>query len=60
MEELKPCPFCGGEADIGENFDGQWGVFCETCRAVVWGYTKKASIAAWNRRAGEEDGRWKD
>ena len=55
MEELKPCPFCGGESDIGENFDGQWGVFCETCRAVVWGYTKKASIAAWNRRAGEEE-----
>lgn len=36
MEELRRCPFCGGEADIWENF-GRNGYFtfceCSTCSA---------------------------
>ena len=32
MDELKPCPFCGGEATIKEYGDGSGGVYCTVCR----------------------------
>ena len=36
MEELKPCPFCGGEAEICSAFENKflgkyWYVRCKTC-----------------------------
>ena len=36
MEELKPCPFCGGKAEICPGFDNKflgpyWYVRCKTC-----------------------------
>ncbi|MDD4566088.1 MAG: Lar family restriction alleviation protein [Eubacteriales bacterium] len=53
MNELKPCPFCGGEAKL-MNYNG-FGVQCkdEICighdllPACV---TREDAIAAWNRR----------
>ena len=61
MSELKPCPFCGGEADEYEGDYGN-GIYCMMCGAMVGepihlGYrtTKRVSIAeaiaAWNSRA---------
>ena len=36
MDKLKPCPFCGGEADLWENY-GRYGYFafckCSICSA---------------------------
>jgi Lar family restriction alleviation protein len=63
-EQLKPCPFCGGEAmsDTWEYESGQYeaGVMCESCPAdvsirVSWhsdgAKELRSAIAAWNRRA---------
>ena len=56
MEELKRCPFCGGEAETrcsvayaGYVYDGY--VECLECgsRTPIY-YTKAEAIAAWNRR----------
>lgn len=50
MNELKPCPFCGGEATMQS---GQYAhyVGCENCDAWthISGTSEKAA-AAWNRR----------
>lgn len=59
MAELKPCPFCGGEAFLSENvYDLKPGnvllyfVECGGCNATTteYGY-KYEAIEAWNRRA---------
>ena len=53
--ELKPCPFCGGEAVAGSNFDNDHyvmcGADCDRCGGMV-GYmkTEMAAIENWNRR----------
>lgn len=60
MSELKPCPFCGGEADEYEGDYGN-GIYCMMCGAMVgepihleYRTTKRVSIAeaiaAWNTR----------
>lgn len=64
-EELKPCPFCGGEAkvEIGlHNFDDAQ-VDCQQCGASgplhdeapfrdgARDYNRAEAIAAWNQRA---------
>lgn len=64
--ELKPCPFCGGGAEIalfGYDCGHEGNVIClsDTCPAmcrVAWGprdicKTRAEAVAAWNRRAGE-------
>lgn len=58
MAELKPCPFCGGEAELREE-DGRFYVSCENdnCFVVVEtrhkvGATKAKATDAWNMRAG--------
>lgn len=62
FDELKPCPFCGGEAHLFVN-DGVR-VFCPKCGGStkvlvdglsskgVTGNAIKAVIEAWNRREG--------
>ena len=62
MNELLPCPFCGGEAKTNEtacipkeNLPYGWGwIGCQECR-VFMSYShgekgKKLAIEAWNRR----------
>lgn len=65
MDELKPCPFCGGKAAISEtkfNFEtdpyAEYGVLCEVCRCELKsGFSsRKTAIRAWNRRVEDELG----
>lgn len=65
MSNLKPCPFCGGEAfaksiyphdSFGRQSDTPyWSVEChewDICGASVTGHmTKDEAFTAWNRRA---------
>lgn len=72
---LKPCPFCGGDAEIsvhGDEYELVAAVGCADCTARVritddtttrnLDALERAAVAAWNRRAGEEarDGRMAD
>lgn len=52
MTELKPCPFCGGEAELtGFNAPEYW-VWCPSCKASTDAHTgKENAVAAWNTRA---------
>ena len=50
-DELKPCPFCGGEARIFYPDCTFARVGCRQCRTVSNGYaTQQEAIDAWNRR----------
>ena len=68
-EELKPCPFCGGEAWLRQWGSG-WALTCRNNRtlarladfterecpiAIVLTPTKAEAIAAWNTRKGEDE-----
>lgn len=67
-EELKPCPFCGGEAWLRQWGSG-WALTCRNNRvlarladfterecpiAIVLTPTEAEAIAAWNTRTGEQ------
>ena len=61
MKELKPCPFCGGEACIQRHeligyADTFFGVVCLGCRAETRQFftDKKVAVRAWNRRVEHE------
>lgn len=56
--ELKPCPFCGGEAQIGvAHFPAgdRYRVFCTECGATTWPriIAPKNAEKAWNRRTAD-------
>lgn len=57
MEELKKCPFCGGEAEVRgiKDFDGKVimsSVVCKKCEASTRSYgSENGAIEAWNSRA---------
>ena len=57
MNELKPCPFCGGEAKVikdGTLTDQSviYSALCTCCRTqCYWFETKEETIEAWNTRA---------
>lgn len=67
MDELKPCPFCGGEASFKKHSfyydkersfsDNTYGISCNNCFAESYQFyqTKEKAIEAWNRRV--EDGK---
>lgn len=56
---LKPCPFCGGRADLRRTPQGGAFVDCGTCQAsskLVYGDKtdpRQIVIEAWNERKGE-------
>lgn len=66
MIELKPCPFCGGKAEIHncmelENetvaliYNGKVGVHCTECHCATIPYNSEDEAAeVWNRRADNE------
>ena len=70
MNELKPCPFCGGKAAVvSAQISGVWFIRCKSCTAMIGRKTKtistlcgkeyfetrEAAEIAWNRRA--DDGK---
>lgn len=51
MADLKPCPFCGGEATLA-GFSGNWYVRCDKCLATSDDRAlEQTVIDAWNTRA---------
>ena len=61
MNELKRCPFCGGEGCIQRHefvgYTDTFGVVCLDCCCETRQFydTKKDAIEAWNRRVDERD-----
>jgi Lar family restriction alleviation protein len=64
MAELKPCPFCGGEAKnekhnmrVDEGLTRLWYMArCQKCDAIVFSNkSEQEATDKWNRRA--EDGK---
>ena len=67
MDELKPCPFCGGKAFVVERMTGVVDVGCENPICFGWcchekdcdcrdGFaTKEEAIIAWNTRSQDEN-----
>jgi len=57
MNELKPCPFCGGQAQHQENANTQT-VYCYGCPATIKqqgsGLNSDFVIKAWNTRKAAE------
>ena len=59
MTEIKPCPFCGEQAEIF--LDDKDMIFatpctivrCKRCPANTRSYFRETAIEAWNRRADE-------
>jgi Lar family restriction alleviation protein len=51
-EELKPCPFCGGEADLSQEDKPQvWFVFCKKCGVSTdTSYEESQAVGEWNTR----------
>lgn len=54
MTELKPCPFCGGEAYVARNGYGYdwYGCGCKRCRVQFRcdSDTEEEARELWNRR----------
>ena len=52
MTELKPCPFCGGEAEVWvSNITDRAIVYCTVCDAQIRiRQNEQEAIEAWNKR----------
>lgn len=55
MNELRKCPFCGGEELTISSILGEHYIVCDTCTCAGPGaWTEQEAIEAWNRR--DDDG----
>lgn len=59
--EIKPCPFCGGEADVHNvcacdtDDDEYYWIECNFCEVGTGASnSRNSAIAAWNKRVGDE------
>lgn len=62
--KLKPCPFCGGKADVDSYYSNNgffdeptkiYKVFCQDCLCQTdEEYIKDKAIESWNRRTNDE------
>ena len=51
MEELKPCPFCGGKATIEDGYFHKYAIVCGDCGAEAeQKLILLEIIKAWNTR----------
>ncbi len=49
--KLKPCPFCGGEAYLGESWENTKSVQCSICGCGTRHFLNKLdAIETWNKR----------
>lgn len=61
LKPLKPCPFCGGKAEmlINEYNDSrkEYLVACTECDGMVerWRETEKEAVEQWNRRVSDKE-----
>lgn len=61
LKPLKPCPFCGGKAEmlVSEYDDSrkEYLVACAECDGMVerWRETEEEAVEQWNRRASDKE-----
>jgi Lar family restriction alleviation protein len=55
--KLKPCPFCGGKAEIRKTrVLGYYTIYCLGCAVKMFSYPFKVDvIQKWNNRVREEN-----
>jgi len=59
MKQLKPCPFCGGDAEITKHFREEMWSLIHRCKVMgpmklEWSESENSIIERWNTRfAGE-------
>jgi len=57
MENMKPCPFCGGEdIDLVTDMfgDDNYIVICKSCAAQVPGETMGQAVKRWDTRSSKK------
>ena len=58
--ELRPCPFCGRDANLEVNSSGDYFVRCSagercSCRTRQYHENEAGAVNAWNRRVGDQE-----
>lgn len=50
--KLKPCPFCGGKAELFQDYMGWYVIECTACgNGTLHFANSDGAVNAWNRRA---------